>query len=34
MANRLTHSLLTGLPLAKLVSGHLPIMLVKEDITS
>ena len=34
MADRLTCSSVTGLPPAELVSGHLPIMPVEEDVTS
>jgi hypothetical protein len=34
MADRLTCSSVTGLPPAKLVSGHLSIMPVEEDVTS
>jgi hypothetical protein len=34
MADRLTCSSVTGLPPAELMSGHLPIMPVEEDVTS
>jgi hypothetical protein len=34
MADRLTCSSVTGLPPAELVSGHLSIMLVEENVTT